>query len=165
MYNNNHLECGILTINDNINNANYSKFIDSSNRENKNYVYVSVVKFQALIPIINPVGGIINNDRPSPIILEIKEARNVYYNESESNFAVRSSIVDTFASNIVIDDKSYHNYENSRKKWIKLNASSLHSLNIGFKTCTKYVDSANSIKYVDFDNFPFNLQLEFKFES
>ena len=166
MYSNNNLECNILTINDNVNNANYSKFIDSINRENKNYVYVSIVKFQALIPVFNSVDNTIAAEINIlfPVIVEIKEARNAYYNESASNFVVRTTIVDTFLSNNAMGDKVFHNHENSRKKWVKLNASSLHSFNICFKTCTSYLDDANPIKYVDIPNFPFTLQLEFKFE-
>jgi len=165
MYNNN-LECNILTINDNVNNANYSKFIDSISRRDKDHVYISIVKFQAVIPVFNSVDQSIAPDPlvPFPIIIEIEEARNVYYNESESNFIVRSSIVDTFVTNDVLADKAFHNHENTRPKWIKLNAASLHSLKISFKTCTSYLDAANPIKYVDLPNFPFTLQLEFKFD-
>ena len=101
---------------------------------------------------------------PFPIIVEIKEVRNCYYNESESNFVVASSKVDTFVTNDVLADKAFHNHENTRPKWIKLNAASLHSLKISFKTCTSYLDAANPIKYVDLPNFPFTLQLEFKFD-
>jgi len=166
MYNNNHLECNILTINDNVNNANYSKFIDSINRRDRDNVYISIVKFQALIPMFNSVDPTVAVDHklPFPVIIEIKEARNVYYNESESNFVVASSIVDTFLKTGLVNNKAFFNYENSQRKWIKLNSSSLHSLKICFKTCTSYIDDANPIKYVDLPNFPFCLQLEFKFE-
>ena len=84
MYNgtNNHLECNILTINDNVNNANYSKFIDSISRRDRNEVYISIVKFQAVIPVFNSVDQLIAPDSniPLSIIIEIGEARNVYYN-------------------------------------------------------------------------------------
>ena len=48
VYNNNHLECNILTINDIVNNANYSKFIDSIGRKDRDYVYISIVKFEEI---------------------------------------------------------------------------------------------------------------------
>ena len=164
MYNNN-LECNILTINDNVNNANYSKFIDSISRRDKDHVYISIVKFQAVIPVFNSVDQSIAPDTniPFPVIIEIEEARNVYYNESESNFIVRSSIVDTFMEVGIVNNKALYNYENAHRKWIKLNAASLHSLKISFKTCPSYLDATNPIKYVDLPNFPFTLQLEFKY--
>ena len=63
----------------------------------------------------------------------------------------------------IVNTKALYNYENAHRKWIRLNASSLHSLKISFKTCTSYLDAANPIKYVDIPNFPFTLQLEFKY--
>ena len=168
MHNNNkdHLECNILTINDNVNNANYSKFIDSISRRDRNEVYISIVKFQAVIPVFNSANPLIAPDTniPFPVIIEIEEARNVYYNESESNFVVRSSIVDTFMEVGIVNNKALYNYENAHRKWIRLYASSLHSLKICFKTCTSYLDAANPIKYVDIPNISFTLQFEFKFE-
>ena len=149
----------LVTINDNKNNSNYSKFVDIP-REAKR-CYICITKFQGTTETLFTTSA--NN-----VVVSLDAAMNVYTNEPNSNIVVPSKIIDVFSTNTYITKTSgekfaYYNYENNQSNWVEINLSSLSHLRFNFQMVS-ISDLINPIYYVELPEFPFTLQFKIKFE-
>ena len=153
----------LVTINDNKNNGNYTKFVDLIRPKEAKYAYLSVIKFQAAVDTVMI-------SRPNNITLFLEHlSMNSFSNDPNSNNIIPSQIIDSFITTTTLDNnvggyRAIYNYEANQTNWIKLNISSLSNLRISLKTSSIYLDLINPISYVELPEFPFTLQFKIKFE-